>query len=99
MISSIILIFSKPMDLRKSFRSFSLYFKEIDWPLFATTVAILLLSFINLYGIDGWNGPFLYRHAIFIGIGLAVMVALSFFNYRYLKNYSSPVMIFYGLAI
>ncbi len=59
----------------------------------------MLLSFINLYGIDGWNGPFLYRHAIFIGIGLAVMVALSFFNYRYLKNYSSPVMIFYGLAI
>ncbi|MDP2648105.1 MAG: FtsW/RodA/SpoVE family cell cycle protein [Candidatus Yanofskybacteria bacterium] len=86
------------MDLKRSFRTFSSNFRQLDLPLLATAVAILLFSLLNLYGIDG-PGQFFYRHAIFTGIGIALMIAISFLNYRYLKNYSMPVLIFFGLTV
>src|SRR3989338_7343966 len=87
------------MVLKKSFRnSIRGYFKEIDLPLFATIVAISLFSVLNLYGIDGF-GSIVIKQAIFVVIGLGVMVVFSFFNYRYLKNYSFPVLLFYFISI
>ncbi|HEY4474480.1 MAG TPA: FtsW/RodA/SpoVE family cell cycle protein [Candidatus Paceibacterota bacterium] len=87
------------MALRKSFRnSIRGYFRGIDLPLFATVVAISLFSILNMYGIDG-VGSFLTRQIVFVIIGLGVMVLLSFFNYRYLKNYSFPVLFLYFASI
>src|SRR3989338_384496 len=87
------------MALRKSFRnSIRGYFSGIDLPLFATVVAISLFSILNMYGIDG-VGSFLTRQIVFVVIGLGVMVLLSFFNYRYLKNYSFPVLFLYFFSI
>ncbi len=87
------------MAPKKSFRnSIRGYFKEIDLPLFATVVAISLFSILNIYGIDGL-GPFFTKQIIFVVIGLGVMVLFSFFNYRYLKNYSFPVLFLYFISI
>src|SRR3989338_11704638 len=87
------------MALRKSFRnSIRGYFRGIDLPLFATVVAISLFSILNMYGIDG-VGSFLKKQIIFVIIGLGIMVLFSFFNYRYLKNYSFPVLFFYLASI
>ncbi len=41
----------------------------------------------------------LVRHATFIGVGLAVMLVVSFFDYRILKNHSAPAMILYVFAV
>lgn len=87
------------MAPKKSFRnSIRVYFKEIDLPLFATIVAISLFSIFNMYGIDGF-GSFLTKQIIFVAIGLGIMVLFSFFNYRYLKNYSFLVLFFYFISI
>jgi len=87
------------MALKKSFRnSIRSYFKEIDFPLFATVVAISLFSVLNMYGIDGF-GSFLTKQIIFVITGLGVMVLFSFFNYRYLKNYSFLVLFLYFVSI
>ena len=87
------------MALKKSFRnSIRGYFREIDLPLFATVVAVSLFSILNMYGIDG-IGLFLTKQIIFVAIGLGVMILLSFFNYRYLKNYSFPVLFLYFTSI
>lgn len=87
------------MVLKKSFRnSIRSYLKEIDLPLFATMVAISLFSILNMYGIDGF-GPLFTKQIIFVVIGLGVMVLFSFFNYRYLKNYSFPVLFLYFFSI
>jgi len=86
------------MELKKSFRNISNSFREIDLPLFATTVAICVISILNIYGIGG-NSVFFKRHVILIGFGLLTMILVSFFNYRYLKNYSSPVLLFYAIGI
>src|SRR3990167_6672085 len=90
------------MALQRNSRSFirtiGLYFKEVDLPLFATVVAISLFSVLNMYGIDGF-GIFLMKQAIFVVIGFGIMILFSFFNYRYLKNYSLPVLFFYFISI
>ena len=75
------------------------YFREIDLPLFATVVAISLLGSLNLLGVAGAGSLIFKKQMIFIVIGLSAMVALSFFNYRYLKNYSLPVLGFYFLSV
>lgn len=75
------------------------YFSETDIPLFATVVAISLLGVLNLWGIAGVESLLFKKQIIFIIIGLSVMIALSFFNYRYLKNYSLPVLGLYFVSI
>ena len=85
------------MAHRKSFRSFTKgIFRDIDVPLFAAVAAISLFGIINMYGIIG-AGPLLIKHIIFVLVGLGLMVFLSFVNYRYFKNYSSPVLFLYFL--
>ena len=91
------------MELQKSFsnfsRSISSYLREVDGTLFATVVAILFVSALNIYGIGGLEGSFLKKQILFSFLGIGVMVVASFFNYRYLKNYSFPVLFFYFATI
>jgi len=62
-------------------------------------VAIILLgavSALNLYGIGGADHT-LFRRSVVLGIaGLGVMLLASTLNYRYLKNWSVPVLLLYG---
>ncbi len=88
------------MGRRKNFKNtIKEYLAEIDIPLFATVVAISLLGALNLWGITGAGSLLLKKQLIFIAIGLIVMFSLSFFNYRYLKNYSLPVLGFYFFSV
>lgn len=88
------------MELKKSFKNTtSKYFNEIDVPLFATVVALCLLGAVNLWGISGADSLIFKKQILFIAVGVLVMVAFSFFNYRYLKNYSLPVLAFYFLCV
>lgn len=80
-------------------RNLKSYFREIDTPLFIAVVAISLLGALNLWGIVGADSLLFKKQLIFIAIGLVVMFALSFFNYRYLKNYSLPVLGFYFISV
>src|SRR3989338_7484393 len=97
------------MALKKSFRNsirqgltkkhlIRALFKEIDLPLFAAVAAVSLFSVLNMYGINGF-GPLFKKQIIFVAIGMAVMISFSFFNYRYLKNYSFPVLFFYFVSL
>lgn len=87
------------MALKRNFSNFfRRYGSGIDIPLLATVVALCLFSVINLFGIGGGHS-LVIRQAIFIGIGLILMGILSFFNYRYLKNSSMLVLVFYIGAV
>ena len=58
-----------------------------------------MLGALNLLGIAGSGSLLFKKQIIFIVIGLFLMIALSFFNYRYLKNYSLPVLGFYFISV
>ncbi len=86
-------------NFRNIIRLIGVYFQEIDLVLFATVVAVSLFGVINIYGIVGPESQFFKRQIIFVCIGLFAMIAFSFFNYRYLKNHSLPVLAFYFISI
>jgi len=57
-----------------------------------------------VYGILAMAGgevqtTFWHKQLIFIGIGLVVMILFALFDYRIFKNYSTPVVIFYGITL
>ncbi len=88
------------MGLRRSFNNtFSPYLSGIDRPLFATIVAVCLFSIFNIYGIGGTDNPFFTKQIIFVCLGVVLMSVLSFFNYRYLKNYSLVVFSLYIISV
>lgn len=91
------------MELTNRFRNFGraivVYFHEIDSLLFATIVAVLFLSVVNIYGIDGGGGIFFKKQIILVLVGMGLMIVMSLFNYRYLKNYSLPVLLFYSIIV
>ncbi len=79
-------------------RKIRLYFKEIDIYLFFSVVALSAVSLINMYGISE-GGILFKKQVILVLVSFILMVFLSFFNYRYLKNYSLPVLSLYIFSL
>ncbi len=88
------------MALRRSFSNIiRQYFTGIDRPLFATVVALCLFSVFNIYGIGGTQNPYFHKQVAFAILGVGLMALFSFFNYRYLKNYSLAVFALYVISV
>jgi len=91
------------MEIGKNFSNFtksiSHYVRSVDLILYATAVAISIFGILNIYGVAGAESIFVKKQILFVLIGVSAMVIISFFNYRYLKNYSFPVLIVYLAAL
>jgi len=87
------------MDSTHFIKNIRFYFERIDAILFFTVMILLAVSILNMYGITGFDSPIFRKQIILTIIGLAVMVLFSFFNYRYLKNYSLPVLFLYVISL
>jgi len=75
------------------------FFRKFDWVLLAIVAAIVLLGAATFYGIGAKSSSFVTRQIIFLAIGIAVMIGVSFFDYRVLKNFSSASVVIYLAAI
>src|SRR3989344_4492758 len=75
-----------------------LYFQEVDSYLFFSIIALLAIGLVNMYGISD-DGELFKKQLILVLVSLVVMIFISFFNYRYLKNYSLPVLFLYGFSL
>lgn len=84
---------------RDSKESVARYLRSIDLPLALATVALTVLGLMNLLGVGGADHALFRRQAVFLGLGIGLMVLFSFVNWRYLRNWSLPVMVIYGLAV
>jgi rod shape determining protein RodA len=80
-------------------REIKIYLREIDISLFLAVAALLLIGVLNMEGVVGANSTILNKQIIFAIIGLGIMILFSFFNYRYLKNYTLPVLILYIFSL
>jgi rod shape determining protein RodA len=94
-----IFCYKKLSNMSKFLRAIKLYFREIDPVLFVLVFILLAIGIINMYGVVGPDSSIFKKQVIFAVVGLAVMTFLSFFNYRYLKNYSLPVLILYVFSL
>ncbi len=94
------------MALKKSSRNITRikddirnYFREIDAPLFVLVVILSIFSLANMYALSGPDADYFSRQAVYVAIGIFLLAVFPFFDYRYLKNYSLPVMAGYIFAI
>lgn len=89
-------------ELRGVFRAFSKtlagYFVGLDIPLLVGVALMGVIAALNLYGIGGADHTLFRRQVVLAGVGLIVMVLVSLVNYRYLKNHTLPVLVFYGVS-
>ena len=71
--------------------------KKIDWLMVGAVIILCLISGLELWGIDAGAqaGNFFSRQIIFIGIGLLVMLVVSFMDARIFRTYTWVLMLFY----
>ncbi len=77
------------------------HFKRLDWILIGSVVFLTLLGLVSIYSSSFRNSDFLNfkKQIIFFGIGFCLMLGMSFFDYRVLKNNSSLILILYSLCL
>ena len=81
--------------LKKTIRS---YIRDVDMVLIFSVVILCIAGIINMFGIDG-GGSLFRKQIILVIIGFTIMILFSFLNYRYLKNYSFPVLVLYVFSL
>ena len=72
-------------------------FLEMNWALIIATIILFSIGFVNLYSAssirfeDGIiHTPFYERQLIWGGIGIIILFAISFINYKALESFSLP---------
>jgi rod shape determining protein RodA len=74
------------------------WFGRIDVLLLFGVVAMGIISSLNLYGIGGADHTLFQRQIVLMVTGIGLMLVTSSINYRYLKNWTMPVLVLYGTA-
>ena len=77
-----------------------LHLKKIDWLLMLSVLLLLVIGLITLYSIrsnDSVN--YFQRQLLFASVGFFLIILISFFDYRILKNYSPILILLYLVAL
>ncbi len=85
--------------IRVSRQTWRAYLKKIDWPLFLIWLALVVAGLLTMWGIENLARPFLFKQIGFFIFGLVLMLAIPLIDYRIFKNYSTPALIIYFIAV
>ena len=80
---------------------FTNHLRKLDWILIGAAVLIVCFGLAGIYSSSLAKDDFLnfQKQIIFFVVGFALMIAISFFDYRILRNNSSLILAFYFLAL
>jgi rod shape determining protein RodA len=78
-----------------------LFLKKLDWGIIICAVGISLFGLVGIYSYGLAQGNFweFQKQVAFFLIGLSLMLSLSFFDYRILRNNSYLILILYFICI
>lgn len=79
--------------------SLSYFLKKFDWVLLVLVLAVMLLGIATFHNTSLKAPDFINRQIFFVVIGLALMIAVSLFDYRILKNFSSASILIYTISV
>ncbi len=75
------------------------FLRKFDWVLTSIILGIMALGLATFFAMGPNSHAIFVRHALFVGLGLLVMLGVSFFDYRIFKNYTLPAILPYALAL
>lgn len=77
------------------------HFKKFDWVLTSSCLILVVIGLVLIYSISLGKGDFLdfKKQLIFFGISFVLMVVLSFFDWRAIKENSYFILVLYFLCI
>lgn len=75
--------------------------RRLDWGLIVPAVLLVCFGLAGIYSTCVAKNNFLNfeKQVIFFAVGFLIMVAISFFDYRTLRNNSSLILILYGICL
>ena len=81
--------------------TFTAHFKKLDWILILTALLLLGIGLLSIYSSSLGKGDFLNfkKQLIFAGIGFFLMILLSFFDWRVLRENPYLILVFYLFCI
>ena len=76
------------------------HLKKFDWVLVSSCLILVIIGLILIYSISLGKGDFLdfKKQLIFFGIGFILMIVLSFFDWRAIKENSYFILVLYFLC-
>jgi len=67
-------------------KDFFLHFKKLDWILITAVILLVGIGLVSIYSSSGGDFFNFKKQIIFCGIGFILMILLSFFDYRILRE-------------
>jgi rod shape determining protein RodA len=82
-------------------KSLFLHFKKMDWLLIISAILLSIIGFLVIWSSSLADHNFLNldKQIIFFGIGFFLMIAMSFFDWRNLRNNSYLILTLYFLGV
>jgi rod shape determining protein RodA len=82
-------------------RALLAHLKGLDWIIIGSSMLLAGVGLLSLYSSSMGRGDFtnFYKQAVFLGIGIGIMLAVSFLNYRLLKNDPYFLLFLWGLGV
>jgi len=82
-------------------RAIILHFRRFDWPLVVLSLLLAGIGLLAIYSSSLMGGDFLnfQKQIIFLGIGFFLMIAVSFFDWRILRNDPHLILILYFFCL
>ncbi|MGD0577092.1 MAG: FtsW/RodA/SpoVE family cell cycle protein, partial [Candidatus Staskawiczbacteria bacterium] len=80
---------------------FFVYLKKLDWGIIIPAVLLVCFGFAGIYSTCVAKNDFsnLEKQIIFFVAGFLVMIGISFFDYRILRNNSYFILVLYALCV
>jgi rod shape determining protein RodA len=81
--------------------AFFSYIKKLDWGLIIPAILLVCFGLVALYSVAMAKGSFsnFEKQIIFFVVGFLVMIIVSFFDYRILRNNSYLILILYAICL
>lgn len=76
-----------------------LFLKKLDWILIVTSILLVGLGLVSIYSSSRGNFLNFKKQLIFFGIGFFLMIFISFFDWRFLKENPYFILILYFFCI
>jgi len=75
------------------------HLKRLDWLLIASALLLVTFGLISIYSSGGEELINFKKQILWLTMGFFLMLTVSFFDYRVLKNYKAPVTIIYIISL